>query len=66
MATTCQNCKSSLGCTCQVRTANDGTSCCNKCLINYNAQHPAIYPANARNTAPQRVIGVYLGPGKQV
>ena len=31
----CSNCKRSLGCTCQKRTASDGTQCCAACLVDY-------------------------------
>lgn len=35
---TCANCKSKLGCSCQKRVASDGKSCCTKCLQAYEKQ----------------------------
>lgn len=68
---TCLNCGAAIGCGCQgkaqAQMANDGTSCCTKCVGAYNAKHPA--PARGIKpsiTAPQNVNGIYLGPGRQV
>lgn len=33
---TCGNCKKKLGCSCKVRKATDGRSCCASCVTNYN------------------------------
>lgn len=33
----CTNCGKRLGCGCQKRKANDGTSCCATCVAAYNA-----------------------------
>lgn len=33
----CQNCKSPLGCSCKIRVASDGKSCCTKCINQYEA-----------------------------
>ena len=32
----CGNCRSKLNCSCKVRKATDGRSCCVKCVNNYN------------------------------
>lgn len=32
----CKNCKTNLSCSCKIRTALDGTSCCTKCVDTYN------------------------------
>lgn len=31
----CGNCKSKLGCSCKLRKASDGKSCCVNCISNY-------------------------------
>lgn len=31
----CSNCGSSIGCSCQQRTASDGKRCCSKCIMAY-------------------------------
>jgi hypothetical protein len=35
MATKCSNCKATLSCGCQRRTASNGVSVCTNCLANY-------------------------------
>jgi hypothetical protein len=37
-ATNCKNCGTRLSCSCKVRTAKDGTSCCSHCVKDYNAK----------------------------
>jgi|GEM_PF-3217764 len=34
---TCSNCKTTLGCSCQRKTASNGVSVCNTCLATYEA-----------------------------
>lgn len=34
----CPNCGAKHGCGCKKRTANDGTTCCTKCVNAYNAR----------------------------
>lgn len=34
----CSNCKATLSCGCQRRTASNGTSVCSNCLAKYEAQ----------------------------
>lgn len=31
----CPNCQKTLGCSCQLKTASDGTRCCSSCLATY-------------------------------
>lgn len=70
----CSNCKASFGCSCQIRVANNGTSCCNACVAKYNLSHPVAKPAvnvkeniiTLENTAPSNVTIIYRGPGHQV
>lgn len=38
MGATCANCKSTLSCGCQKRTAVNGASVCNKCVAGYNSK----------------------------
>lgn len=33
--TNCPNCKSKLGCSCNLRKASNGASCCAKCIAAY-------------------------------
>lgn len=48
---TCGNCKTKMGCSCQRRTAADGTSVCNLCVNTYNAsiRKPGVTSTNAVN-----------------
>lgn len=75
MAIKCPNCGTSLGCACQQRVANDGTSCCSNCVAAYNVQHPVAKPAVIKpkpspapsfGNPPSEVTVVYRGPGHQV
>jgi len=71
---TCSNCKASFGCSCQIRIAANGTSCCSACVAAYNAKHPVAKPAikakeniiTLENTTPSNVTIFYRGPGHQV
>jgi hypothetical protein len=33
----CDNCKTHLSCGCQKRIASDGASCCENCIVTYEA-----------------------------
>lgn len=41
MGIQCPNCKTTLGCGCQKRTARDGAQVCAKCISSYEAKLPA-------------------------
>ncbi len=64
----CPNCKQKHGCSCQARTASDGTGCCSICLRGYelsigNKSTPKV-ATNAE--APTGVKVYYKGPGVQM
>lgn len=47
----CKNCKTSLSCSCKIRAAKDGKSCCTKCIDEYNNQ----LASNKANTNKNQV-----------
>lgn len=55
-------CGATLGCTCKIRKASDGQSCCSVCIGTYEA---SIKKGNAVPQQPTNVKVVYDGPGKQ-
>ena len=66
----CNNCKTSLGCTCQIRKASDGKSCCSRCIKGYELKlsggvaQPKATPTSVN--APTGVKVLYNGPGVQL
>ena len=71
----CKNCGTSLGCSCQLRTASNGTACCSICLVGYERKisgnkAPATPPkqgsVSSSNTTPSSVKVLYKGPGVQL
>lgn len=61
----CQNCSAILGCSCNIRIASDGTSCCTSCIQSYsmNQSNTVITgkPAsnNHQGTAPEIISITY-------
>ena len=71
MAATCPNCKKRLGCSCQLKKANDGTQCCTNCVGKYNLTKTSAKKSEGSKEettgdAPSNVEVIYNGPGKQV
>lgn len=65
----CNNCRTSLGCTCQIRKASDGKSCCSICLKGYEIKlsgGTAPVTAPTSSDAPTGVKVLYHGPGVQL
>lgn len=48
----CKNCLASLGCSCQVRTASDGKSCCSECVQKYEMTKGNSLPNNDFQKSP--------------
>lgn len=48
---TCLNCKSTLGCSCQKKTASNGASVCVACLLNYENSLKGLL--NPKQISPQ-------------
>lgn len=58
MAMTCPNCKATHGCGCQARKAEDGKSCCSKCVDAYNKalkNKPAAAVSNQPEISPKEI-----------
>lgn len=55
----CLNCKTQLGCGCQVRKASNGASCCSNCITAYENSlkkpAPVPPPVHSQNTAPSEI-----------
>lgn len=56
MGIKCPNCKTTLGCGCQKRTARDGAQVCAKCISSYEAALPAhiVKPASTTLFQPKK------------
>ena len=61
----CQNCKTQLGCQCEVRTATDGTKCCRLCIDRYQ-NNVNLIKAPSVNVQPGAPIidSVFYNPPK--
>ena len=63
----CPNCNARLTCSCQRRTAKDGSPACDQCV---NAKNIAVTskPAGSPSTpnSPSNVKAKYTGPGTQI
>ena len=62
MGIICSNCKTSISCSCQKRTASDGKSCCSKCVAKYEQ---SLKPSSSPTSAPSNVKVIYT-PKKNV
>jgi hypothetical protein len=62
----CLRCRKEIGCTCNRRTAHDGTACCIHCIGEYIKQNPVQKPAPGSKHAPTNVTVMYKGPGVQL
>lgn len=47
----CPKCQKPLGCSCQLRTASNGTTCCSSCIHSYEAELRRI-AANQQSIVP--------------
>ncbi len=69
MGIICNNCKTSLGCSCQKKTASNGASVCANCIGTYEAGLKGLKPGQNTNqptqSKPTGVHVLYNGPGKQ-
>ena len=50
---TCNNCKTTLSCGCQVRTASNGARVCSHCITAYEAGLSKLKVATAQNLSKQ-------------
>jgi len=57
----CNNCRKTLGCGCQKRTASNGTPCCTSCVTAYETKIKKIIPTS---TQPTNVSVIYTPPKK--
>lgn len=63
----CQNCGTKMGCSCQRRVATDGKSCCSTCISAYevnlkNKNIALTQPKPNNSTAPTNVNVFYKAP----
>jgi len=59
----CLNCGTKLGCSCQKRVASDGKSVCASCMGAYEAKiKPTTEPKPTNGTAPTNVNVFYKAP----
>lgn len=52
----CGNCSAKLGCSCKMRKATDGKSCCVSCVTGYNAKVKQI----KRQTPPSNTTPILI------
>ncbi len=52
----CSNCNAHMGCSCQIRNASDGKSCCNNCIHSYENK------LAAENAAKQVTLPMFTHP----
>lgn len=53
---TCQNCKRSLSCGCQRKTASDGTQVCSYCIDSYQGKSTSFKKTSTQNLSNEPVI----------
>jgi len=60
----CPNCKVTLGCSCQKKTASDGKVVCQSCIVKYEAaiKSHVMHPKPPQNTAPTITSVLYTPP----
>ncbi len=58
----CPNCKTSLGCGCQITAAADGTRVCVNCVGKYNASLKNSNNVVQEQTRPSNVTVIYTPP----
>lgn len=61
MARKCGNCKATIGCSCKIRKATDGKSCCASCVAAYNNKIKVLNrPKNAVKNAVDNTTPVLI------